>query len=65
MSAILGGANTVLTPYLGDEDSRLTLNIHNVLDLESGMKSVMDPLGGAFYIEKLTGEIIRQVKSNA
>jgi hypothetical protein len=65
MSAILGGANTVLTPYIGDEDSRLTLNIHNVLDLESGMKSVMDPLGGAFYIEKLTGEIIRQVKNDA
>ena len=65
MSAILGGANAVLTPYQGDEDSRLTLNIHNVLELESGMKSVMDPLGGAFYIEKLTGEIIRQVKSDS
>lgn len=63
LSAILGGANAILTPYAGDEDSRLTLNIHNVLDLESRMKSVMDPLAGAYYIEKLTGEIIRQVKS--
>ena len=61
MSGILGGADAVITSYLGDEDSRLTLNIHNVLDLESGMKNVMDPLGGSFYIEKLTGEIIRQV----
>jgi methylmalonyl-CoA mutase N-terminal domain/subunit len=64
MSGVLGGANAILTPYHGDEDSRLTLNIHNVMDLESGMKSVLDPLNGAFYIEKLTGEIIRQVKSD-
>lgn len=61
LSGILGGANAILTPYFGDEDSRLTLNIHNVLDLESGMKNVLDPLSGSFYIEKLTGEIIRQV----
>ncbi|MDF1699271.1 MAG: methylmalonyl-CoA mutase family protein [Saprospiraceae bacterium] len=63
LSGILGGANAIVTPYNGDEDSRLTLNIHNILDLESGMKNVMDPLSGSYYIEKLTGEIIRQVKS--
>jgi len=62
LSGILGGANAILTPYTGDEDSRLTLNIHNVLDLESGMKNVLDPLGGSYYIEKLTGEIISKVK---
>lgn len=62
MSGILGGADAILTPYSDDEASRLTLNIHNVLDLESGMKNVLDPLGGSYYIEKLTGEIIRQVK---
>ncbi len=61
ISGVLGGADAILTPYLGDEDSRLTLNIHNILDLESGMKNVLDPLGGAYYIEKLTGEIIRKV----
>ena len=65
MSGILGGANAILTPFDGTEEARLTLNIHNVLDLESGMKSVLDPLAGSYYIEKLTGEIIRQVKSEA
>lgn len=65
ISAILGGGDAVLTPYEGDEDSRLSLNIHNVLDLESSLKSVMDPLGGAYYIEKLTGEIIEQVKKES
>ena len=62
LSGVIGGANAVLTNYKGDEDSRLTLNVHNILDLESGLKNVMDPVGGAFYIEKLTGEIIRQVQ---
>lgn len=62
ISGVLGGADAVLTSYAGDEESRLTLNIHNILDLESGMKNVLDPLGGSFYIEKLTGEIIKEVK---
>ena len=62
LSGVIGGANAILTEYKGDEDSRLTLNIHNILDLESGLKNVMDPVGGAFYIEKLTAEIIRQVR---
>jgi len=63
ISGVLGGADAILTPYTGDEDSRLTLNIHNVLDLESGMKNVLDPLGGSYYIEKLTGEIISKVRN--
>ena len=63
ISGILGGADAILTPYLGDEDSRLSLNIHNVLDLESGMKNVLDPLGGSYYIEKLTGEIISKIRN--
>ena len=64
MSGILGGANSILTPYKDNEESRLTLNIHNILDLESGMKNVLDPLAGSYYLEKLTGEIIRQVKED-
>ncbi len=63
LSGILGCADAILTPYLGDEDSRLTLNIHNVLDLESGFKDVIDPVGGAYYIEKLVSEIIEKVKN--
>lgn len=62
MSGIMGCADAVLTGYNGDESSRLALNIHNVLELESGFKNVMDPVGGSFYIEKLTGEIIEAVK---
>ena len=62
MSGILGCADAVLTPYDGGEDARLSLNIHNVLELESGFKDVMDPVGGAYYIEKLVDEIIGGVE---
>jgi len=63
MSGILGCADYVITDYDGSEESRLTLNIHNILDLESGFKDVLDPVGGSFYIEKLTSKIIQRVLS--
>ncbi len=62
MSGIMGCADVVLTPYDGSEDARLSLNIHNVLELESGFKDVMDPVGGAYYVEKLVSEIIEKVE---
>lgn len=62
MSGIMGCADAILTTYIGDEDSRLSLNIHNVLELESGFKDVMDPVGGAYYVEKLVDEILEGVE---
>ncbi|MFT6335735.1 MAG: hypothetical protein ACJATI_002490 [Halioglobus sp.] len=62
MSGIMGCADAILTPYGGSEDDRLSINIHNVLELESGFKDVMDPVGGAYYVEKLVGEIIDGVE---
>ena len=64
MSGIMGCANSILTSYDGSEDARLSLNIHNVLELESGFKDVMDPVGGAYYVEKLVSEIIDSVNQN-
>jgi len=62
LSGILGGADAIMTSYAGDEASRLTLNILNILDLESGMRQVMDPVSGSYYIEKLTNEIKAKVQ---
>ncbi|MEE9437903.1 MAG: methylmalonyl-CoA mutase family protein [Saprospiraceae bacterium] len=62
-SAIIGGADVIVTDYKGDEESRLALNIYNVLDLESGIKTVFDPTAGAYYIEKLTTEIINKIEN--
>jgi len=63
MSIVLGGANAVLTEYTGSEEDRLTLNIQNILDLESGFKRVIDPTNGSYYINLLTDKIINKVKS--
>ncbi len=62
MSGIMGCADGILTTYDGTEDARLSLNIHNILELESGFKDVMDPVGGAYYLEKLMGKIIDNVE---
>lgn len=62
MSIIIGGADAVISDYKGDEDSRLTLNIQNILDLESSFKQVMDPTKGAYYIEMLTSKILERLK---
>lgn len=63
MSAIMGNADMVLTDYTGDEESRLALNIHNVLELESGFKHVHDPIGGAYYVESLVEQIISKIEN--
>lgn len=63
ISIILGGADAVVTDYKGDESSRLTLNIQNILDLESSFKKVIDPTSGAYYIELLTDKILSRLKS--
>lgn len=61
MSAIMGNADAVLTKFKGDENSRLSLNIHNVLELESNFKSVLNPIQGSYYIEELTEKIRQQL----
>lgn len=62
MSAIMGNADIVLTNFTGDERSRLSLNIHNILELESNFKSVINPIQGSYYIEKLTEKIRAKLK---
>lgn len=62
MSGVLGCADEIITEYSNDESSRLTLNIHNILELESGMKQVLDPVGGAYYIEKMIEKILKAIK---
>lgn len=61
MSAIMGGVDTIMTEYKGDENSRLSLNIQNVLELESHFKYVINPVSGSFYLEQLTQQIIDKI----
>ncbi len=63
-SAIAGGANSIHTsPFdecLGEPDEfsrRLARNTQIILKEESHLNSVIDPAGGSYYVEALTGEI--------
>jgi hypothetical protein len=60
MSAYFGMADTAFgISYDQDEElARLCLNIHHILNEESGLNFVKDPTAGAYIIEKLTGEML-------
>lgn len=64
MSAILGGANTVLIhPYdfhlktKSGYSERIARNISHLLKEEAHLDKILDVSGGAYYIETLTNEI--------
>jgi methylmalonyl-CoA mutase N-terminal domain/subunit len=66
MSAVLGGTQSLHTnsrdEALGlptEESARLALRTQQIIAHESGITKVADPLGGSFYIEKLTDKIER------
>jgi methylmalonyl-CoA mutase N-terminal domain/subunit len=69
LAAVLGGAQSVHTNSrdealgLPTEDSvRLALRTQQVIAHESGVTGTADPLGGSFFIERLTDEIVRRVE---
>src|SRR5262249_39190330 len=64
MAAVLGGTQSLHTngrdEALGlptEESARLALRTQQIIANETGVTSVADPVGGSFYIEKLTDEI--------
>ncbi len=67
LAAILGGTQSLHTCGFDEalaiptEDSvRLSLRTQQVLAHESGVSDVVDPLGGSYYIEYLTNELIEK-----
>ncbi len=65
MAAVLGGTQSLHTNALDeaialptDFSARIARNTQIVLAEESGITKVVDPLGGSFYIEALTGELV-------
>jgi methylmalonyl-CoA mutase N-terminal domain/subunit len=66
LGAILGGAQSLHTNSRDEalglptaESARLALRTQQVLAFESGIADVIDPLGGAPYVEALTTELER------
>jgi len=67
MAATLGGTQSLHTNALDeaialptDFSARIARNTQIVLAEESGITKVVDPLGGSFYVEALTAELVDQ-----
>lgn len=67
LAAVLGGTQSLHTNSLDEtyalpteEAATLALRTQQIIAYESGVASVVDPLGGSYYVEALTDEIERQ-----
>jgi methylmalonyl-CoA mutase N-terminal domain/subunit len=64
LAAVLGGANSLHTNALdealalpSDETATLALRTQQILASESGVAETIDPLGGSWYLERLTADL--------
>ena len=69
LAAVLGGANSLHINALDEalalptrEAALLALRTQQILAYETGTPSVIDPLGGSYYIETLTAELETSVR---
>lgn len=69
MAATLGGTQSLHTNALDeaialptDFSARIARNTQLVLQEESGITNVVDPLGGSFYIEALTSKLVEEAE---
>lgn len=67
MAAMLGGTQSLHTNALDeaialptDFSARIARNTQIVLQEETGMTKVVDPLGGSYYVESLTQQLVDQ-----
>jgi methylmalonyl-CoA mutase N-terminal domain/subunit len=68
LSAVLGGAQSLHTNGLdeayaipSEEAMKLALRTQQIIAEETGVTSVIDPLGGSYYVEALTNRIEAEV----
>jgi len=65
MSAVLGGTQSLHTNSLDeaiglptDHSARIARNTQLILQEETGVTNVVDPLAGSYYVEKLTHDLV-------
>src|SRR6478672_4887354 len=70
MSAVLGGTNSLHTNSLDEalalptaEAATLALRTQQIIAHESGVTHMVDPLGGSYFLEKLTLDMEREAKT--
>jgi methylmalonyl-CoA mutase N-terminal domain/subunit len=70
LAAVLGGTQSLHTN--GQDEAlglptahaaRVALRTQQIIAYESGVTDVVDPLGGSYYIESLTGELIARARA--
>jgi methylmalonyl-CoA mutase N-terminal domain/subunit len=69
MAAVLGGAHSLnVTSYdealaiPTEESQQIAIATHQILAYETGIPDTVDPLGGSYYVEKLTDEIEAEIE---
>ncbi len=69
LSAVLGGTQSLHTNALDeaialptDQSARIARNTQLVIQEETGICNVIDPLAGSYYVESLTGSLIEEAE---
>ena len=70
LAAVLGGTNSLHTNSLDEalalptaEAATLALRTQQILAYESGVVDVVDPFGGSYFVERLTGDLEREAEA--
>jgi methylmalonyl-CoA mutase N-terminal domain/subunit len=70
LAAVLGGANSLHTNSMDEAFAlpsehavRTALRTQQVIAYESGVTNVVDPLGGSFFVERLTDQLEEEARS--
>ena len=70
LAAVLGGTQSLHTNALDealalptDFSARIARNTQLVLQEETGITNVVDPLGGSYYVEALTGKLVEEARA--
>ena len=70
LAAVLGGTQSLHTNSLDEalalptaEAATLALRTQQIIALESGVTNVVDPLGGSYFLEKLTLDMEREARN--
>ncbi|MEO6015408.1 MAG: methylmalonyl-CoA mutase [Devosia sp.] len=70
MAAVLGGTQSLHTNSFDEaialpteQSARIARNTQLILQHESRVTDVVDPLGGSYYIEALTGDLVTQARA--
>ncbi len=69
MAAVMGGTQSLHTNSFDEAialptefSARIARNTQLILNHEAGLTKVVDPLGGSYYVEALTGSLIAEAK---